>query len=171
MSERRILLIAFFTALIIVGSFIRIPLPPVPLTLQTLFALMAGYMGGPAIALMSVGIYLLLGAIGLPVFSGGGGFALLFGPTGGYLLALLPATLIASFGGSERIWKMILFGILATIVIYLGGVLMLAHILSISLAQAIVMGVLPFLVGDGMKLGLAIALSRRFSKRVRSLLA
>lgn len=171
MSERRILLIAFFTALIIVGSFIRIPLPPVPLTLQTLFVLMAGYMGGPAIALMSVGIYLLLGAIGLPVFSGGGGFALLFGPTGGYLLALLPATLIASFGGSERIWKMILFGILATIVIYLGGVLMLAHILSISLAQAIVMGVLPFLVGDGMKLGLAIALSRRFSKRVRSLLA
>jgi biotin transport system substrate-specific component len=171
MSERRILLIAFFTALIIVGSFIRIPLPPVPLTLQTLFALMAGYMGGPAIALMSVGIYLLLGAIGLPVFSGGGGFALLFGPTGGYLLALLPATLIASFGGSERIWKMILFGILATIVIYLGGVLMLAHILSISLAQAIVMGVLPFLVGDGIKLGLAIALSRRFSNRVRSLLA
>ncbi|NLK14179.1 MAG: biotin transporter BioY [Spirochaetales bacterium] len=171
MSERRILLIAFFTALIIVGSFIRIPLPPVPLTLQTLFALMAGYMGGPAIALMSVGIYLLLGAIGLPVFSGGGGFALLFGPTGGYLLALLPAALIASFGGSERVWKMILFGLLATIVIYLGGVLMLAYILSISLAQAIVVGVLPFLIGDGIKLGLAIALSRRFSNRVRSLLA
>ncbi|HPX28478.1 MAG TPA: biotin transporter BioY [Sphaerochaeta sp.] len=171
MSERRILLIAFFTALIIVGSFIRIPLPPVPLTLQTLFALMAGYMGGPAIALMSVGIYLLLGAIGLPVFSGGGGFALLFGPTGGYLLALLPAALIASFGGSERVWKMILFGLLATIVIYLGGVLMLAYILSISFAQAIVVGVLPFLIGDGIKLGLAIALSRRFSNRVRSLLA
>jgi biotin transport system substrate-specific component len=171
MSERRILLIAFFTALIIVGSFIRIPLPPVPLTLQTLFALMAGYMGGPAIALMSVGIYLLLGAIGLPVFSGGGGFALLFGPTGGYLLALLPAALIASFGGSERVWKMILFGLLATTVIYLGGVLMLAYILSISLAQAIVVGVLPFLIGDGIKLGLAIALSRRFSNRVRSLLA
>jgi biotin transport system substrate-specific component len=171
MSERRILLIAFFTALIIVGSFIRIPLPPVPLTLQTLFALMTGYMGGPAIALMSVGIYLLLGAIGLPVFSGGGGFALLFGPTGGYLLALLPAALIASFGGSERVWKMILFGLLATTVIYLGGVLMLAYILSISLAQAIVVGVLPFLIGDGIKLGLAIALSRRFSNRVRSLLA
>ena len=171
MNERRILLVAFFTALIIVGSFIRIPLPPVPLTLQTLFVLMAGYMGGPAIALMSVGIYLLLGAIGLPVFSGGGGFALLFGPTGGYLLALLPAALIASFGGSERVWKMILFGLLATIVIYLGGVLMLAYILSISLAQAIVVGVLPFLIGDGIKLGLAIALSRRFSNRVRSLLA
>ena len=133
--------------------------------------MMAGYMGGPAIALMSVGIYLLLGAIGLPVFSGGGGFALLFGPTGGYLLALLPAALIASFGGSERVWKMILFGLLATIVIYLGGVLMLAYILSISCAQAIVVGVLPFLIGDGIKLGLAIALSRRFSNRVRSLLA
>ena len=171
MNERRILLVAFFTALIIVGSFIRIPLPPVPITLQTLFVLLAGYMGGPQVALMSVGIYLFLGAIGLPVFSGGGGFALLFGPTGGYLLALLPAALIASFGGSERVWKMILFGLLATIVIYLGGVLMLAYILSISLAQAIVVGVLPFLIGDGIKLGLAIALSRRFSNRVRSLLA
>ena len=75
MNERRILLVAFFTALIIVGSFIRIPLPPVPITLQTLFVLLAGYMGGPQVALMSVGIYLFLGAIGLPVFSGGGGFA------------------------------------------------------------------------------------------------
>jgi biotin transporter BioY len=48
---------------------------------------------------------------------------------------------------------------------------MLAYILSISFAQAIVVGVLPFLIGDGIKLGLAIALSRRFSNRVRSLLA
>lgn len=171
MNERRILLVAFFTALIIVGSFIRIPLPPVPITLQTLFVLLAGYMGGPEVALMSVGIYLFLGAIGLPVFSGGGGFALFFGPTGGYLLALLPAALIAGFGGFKRIWRMVLFGILATIVIYLGGVSWLKHLLSISLSQAIAVGMLPFLVGDGIKLGLAIALARRFSERVRSLLA
>lgn len=171
MNERKIILIAFFTALIIVGSFIRVPLPPVPITLQTLFVLMVGFIGGPAIASMSVFMYLILGAIGLPVFSGGGGFALIFGPTGGYLLALLPATWIASLGGSEKIWRMILFGVLATGVIYLGGVLMLKTVLSLTLTQAIVTGMLPFLIGDGIKLGLAIALSRRFAFRVRSLLA
>jgi biotin transport system substrate-specific component len=66
---------------------------------------------------------------------------------------------------------MVLFGLLATVVIYLGGVSWLAHHLALSFGQAIAVGMLPFLVGDGIKLGLAIALARRFSERVRSLLA
>ncbi|MFA7560206.1 MAG: biotin transporter BioY [Sphaerochaeta sp.] len=171
MAERKILLIAFFTALIIVGSFIRLPLPPVPITLQTLFVLVVAYLGGPFIASMSVLLYLILGIIGVPVFSGGGGFALLFGPTGGYLFALLPAALIASFGGTKNLFFMILFGALATAMIYVGGVLMLSFVLSLTLKQAIVAGMLPFLIGDGIKLGVAIAISRRFAQRVPLLLA
>ncbi len=171
MAERKILLIAFFTALIIVGSFIRLPLPPVPITLQTLFVLVVAYLGGPFIASMSVLLYLILGIIGVPVFSGGGGFALLFGPTGGYLFALLPAALIASVGGTKNLFFMILFGALATAMIYVGGVLMLSFVLSLTLKQAIVAGMLPFLIGDGIKLGVAIAISRRFAKRIPLLLA
>ncbi|MDD4302028.1 MAG: biotin transporter BioY, partial [Sphaerochaeta sp.] len=102
MQQKRLLLTSLFSALIIVGAYLRFPLPPVPITLQTLFVLLAGFLGGPAVGLGSTAIYLLLGAIGLPVFSSGGGLGILLGPTGAFLFGLLPASFLACLAGNYR---------------------------------------------------------------------
>ncbi|MCP4718315.1 MAG: biotin transporter BioY, partial [Desulfobacteraceae bacterium] len=83
---------ALFVALIAMGAFIAIPIGPVPIVLQNMFVLLAGIILGPVWGLACVGIYLLIGLAGLPVFAGGtSGIGKLFGPTGGYLIAYLPA--------------------------------------------------------------------------------
>ncbi|MCG8618351.1 MAG: biotin transporter BioY, partial [Desulfobacterales bacterium] len=83
---------ALFVALIACGAFIAIPIGPVPIVLQNMFVLLAGLMLGPVWGLACVGVYLIIGLAGLPVFAGGtAGVGKLFGPTGGYLLSYLPA--------------------------------------------------------------------------------
>src|SRR3712207_1750584 len=81
---------ALFAALTAACAWFKVPLPftPVPITLQTLAVLLSGAMLGAYYGALSMIIYLILGAIGLPVFAGGGsGFGSLLGPTGGYLLS------------------------------------------------------------------------------------
>ena len=88
----RTVLIALGAASTAVGAFIAIPLPfsPVPIVLQNFFILLIALVLGPRMGTASVALYLLLGALGLPVFAGGrGGFAHFYGPTGGYLAGFL----------------------------------------------------------------------------------
>lgn len=92
----RPVLIAFtaaFTGLIAIGSWISIPFVPVPLTLQTLFVILSGAVMG-RYAAYPTGLYILMGALNIPVFhSGTAGLAVLLGPTGGYVLGFLPGAL------------------------------------------------------------------------------
>lgn len=83
---RDIVLCGFFAALAAVGAFIRIPVPLVPFTLQITFTTLAGYLLGGKKAMTSVLIYVILGLIGVPVFTEGGGFGYIFKPTFGYLI-------------------------------------------------------------------------------------
>jgi len=76
------------TALTVIGAFIKIPFPLAPLTLQTLFTLLAGSILPPRYAALSQAAYLLLGLAGLPVFTLGGGIGYIFQPTFGFLLSL-----------------------------------------------------------------------------------
>ena len=86
---------AAFTALTAVGAYISIPIGPVPIVLQNFFVILAGLLLGPVRGLVSVTVYLLIGAVGLPVFAGGtGGIGHFFGPTGGYLVGFLPAVFL-----------------------------------------------------------------------------
>ena len=87
--NRRMIRASLFTALMILGAFIRVPIGPVPVTLSSLFVLLAGLLLGAGWGAAAVSMYLLLGALGLPVFTAGGGIALFAGPTGGYLLGFL----------------------------------------------------------------------------------
>ncbi|MDQ1330177.1 MAG: biotin transport system substrate-specific component, partial [Thermodesulfobacteriota bacterium] len=86
---------SLLAALTAVGAYIAIPVGPVPIVLQSLFILLAGLLLGSTWGVAGVGIYLLAGAFGLPVFAGGaGGIGRFLGPTGGYLLGFLPAVYI-----------------------------------------------------------------------------
>jgi len=83
---------ALFGALTALGAYILLPVPPVPITLQTLFLYLAAAVLGGALGAWSQIVYLLLGVIGLPVFAGGkAGLGVLTGPTGGYLAGFIPA--------------------------------------------------------------------------------
>ncbi len=83
-----------FTVLIIVGAFIKIPVPVVPFTLQFLFTMMAGLLLGGRLGAISVGVYAILGLIGLPVFAEGGGFWYLLKPSFGYIIGFILAAYV-----------------------------------------------------------------------------
>ena len=151
---KRLVFSALFTALIIAGSYIRIPIGPVPIVLATLFVLLAGLLQTFRWALASVLLYLLLGAIGLPVFTAGGGIAYFAGPTGGYLIGYLAAALvtnIVSTGRAETKLRDLLAVIAGTLTIYLFGVPWLKVALDFTWRKTLAAGLLPFLIGDGIK--------------------
>lgn len=91
-SPRNLVLCGLFTALIAIGAFIRIPVPVVPFTLQFLFTMLAGILLGGRYGAISVAIYVLLGLMGLPVFTEGGGPGYIFQPTFGYLIGFIIAS-------------------------------------------------------------------------------
>ena len=112
-------------ALTAVGAYLQIPIGPVPIVLSTLFVLLSGLLLGSRWGLVSMALYLLIGAIGLPVFSGGrGGVAHFFGPTGGYLFGYCLSAWITGLI-SERSRKSPVLQIMAVVVgslaIYRGG--------------------------------------------------
>lgn len=93
-STQELVLGGVFTTLIAVGAFIKIPVPVVPFTLQFLFTMLAGFLLGGRRGAMSVGVYILLGLIGLPIFAEGGGFWYILKPSFGYLLGFMLAAYV-----------------------------------------------------------------------------
>jgi biotin transport system substrate-specific component len=155
---------SLLAALTAVGAFIAIPIGPVPIVLQNLFVYLSGLLLGSKWGLTGMAVYLLAGACGLPVFSGGrGGIGHLIGPTGGYLLGFLPAVYITGWI-TERAEKKnaaaILAMICATAVIYLFGVTWLKLITGMTLAKTLAVGMFPFLIGDAFKIAVAAALAK-----------
>jgi len=97
-NTKELIKIALFSALIIIGSYIIIPLFPVPISLQSLFAISSGYYLSKKYANMSVLLYIILGLIGLPVFAGGkGGMQAIFSPSFGYILGFLAQTFYVKY--------------------------------------------------------------------------
>ncbi len=147
---------------------IRIPLPftPVPITLQVLVVLAAGYLLKPGVAAGSMALYLGLGAAGVPLFSGGlAGLGVLGGFSGGYLLACpLAAGLVSLLaGGSGHAGRRLGAGLAGMTVIHLSGTAWLALAFpgtTPGLAGLLTMSLLPFLALDLAKLGVAEWLTR-----------
>ncbi len=176
MNTRKTLITALFTGLIIVGTFIKVPLPPVPITLQSLFVILAALLGGFNIGFFSFIVYLILGTIGLPIFSSGGGIGALIGPTGGYLFGMLLATIVAgiiSDLGKNKEHKLpyfIIGGLLATIAVYVIGIPWLKVSTGMELSKTIQVGIIPFLIGDAIKLIAAVLLTTKFYDRIQQLI-
>ncbi len=151
---------ALMATLTAVGAYIAIPIGPVPIVLQNLFVMLAGLLLGGRWGLTSIGVYLLAGAIGLPVFAGGtGGIGKFVGPTGGYLLGFAAAAyvigLISQKGRGSVVYD-ILAMIIGTFIIYGFGVPWLKFVTGMSISKAAAVGMLPFLIGDGLKIAAAI---------------
>lgn len=91
---KNMMLCALFVALIIIGTFIRIPIPVVPFTLQLLFTMLAGLLLGGKLGSIAVCIYIALGLMGLPVFASGGGIGYVLQPSFGYIIGFAVATFV-----------------------------------------------------------------------------
>jgi biotin transport system substrate-specific component len=155
-----------FIGLIAVGGWISIPFIPVPLTLQTFFVLLAGAVM-KRFAIIPAALYILCGALSLPVFHNGtAGIGVLLGPTGGYIVGFIPAALVVGIAyegsGTARRITGLIFG---TALIYACGVIWLSLSTGLSPGLAVVIGVLPFLPGDGVKIVAVYMMADRLESR------
>jgi biotin transport system substrate-specific component len=158
------------TGLVALCAHVSVPLgfTPVPVTMQPFAVMLLGLVFGPVAAFSSLALYLLEGALGLPVFSphGLGGMAQLLGPTGGYLLSYPFAAALASvvyrrWGRSA--WSAIGGATMANVVMLAMGSVWLATLTHTHLSAVLAQSVLPFLPGDALKIAAAAACARVFA--------
>ena len=141
------------------AAHVTVPFWPVPLTLQTLVVFGLGAAFGPVPAAAAVLAWMVEGMVGLPVFAAGVGPAVLLGPTAGYVAGFLPAALIAGLAGRSccrnALWEVAATFMAADTIVFAAGVAWLAS--HIGWHGAIAGGLLPFLLGEALKIGLATA--------------
>jgi len=165
--------ISLFATLISVSGYITIPLPfsTVPVTAQTLAVMLAGSLLPVGQSVLSLLVFILMGAAGLPVFSGGNaGMGAILGKTGGYLIGFIAgAALISVLKGKKpgfvRLAAANVLG--GIVVVYVFGVLWLNYVTGIGISQAVIFGALPFIPGDILKVIIASMLSLRLSKHMK----
>ena len=172
LSPKDMALIALFAAVITICSWISVP-AAVPFTLQTFAIFTAVLLLGGRRGVWSVALYILLGAVGLPVFAGfRGGFGALLGPTGGYILGFLFSALVVwgvTAKAGDGLWTQFLALVLGLAVCYAFGTAWFMVVYArvkgpIGLGSALGMCVLPFIIPDLVKISLALLLSRRLRK-------
>ncbi len=150
------ILTALFSALIAAGTFIKIPMFPVPMTLQTLFVFLAGLLLPPSRALSSVLLFMALGLIGLPVFTSGGGIGALLSPTGGFIFGFAAAAFTGAFLSGRKnksFFGNLLVCLVMEVIIYLFGLPWLKISLSpVSWTKVLAVGLGPFIIGDAVKI-------------------
>ncbi|WP_131194975.1 biotin transporter BioY [Lichenihabitans psoromatis] len=151
--------IAIGSALLALAAHVAVPFWPVPITLQTLVVLGLGMVLGPSLGVATVLAYLLEGLAGLPVFAHGAGLATLLGPTGGYLIGYVAAAGVAGLA-ARRGWLTTPVSTLAALaaadaIVFAIGVPWLAALIGWD--RAIAVGLVPFLLGEALKLALLTA--------------
>ena len=123
LDVRSMSICSLFSILIAIGAFIKLPISIVPVTMQTLFVVLAGIVLGKRLAVVSVLLYIVIGLIGIPIFANGGGITYVLQPTFGYLIGFVFAAYIVGHFSekSDSITMLIIVSIIAMIVIYLFG--------------------------------------------------
>lgn len=156
---KKLILIALNAAMLCVMAPFSLPIGAVPISLSILAVYLIGGILPPFFAASSVFCYILLGGMGLPVFSGfTGGVSVLFGPTGGYIWSYIPCVLIISFLAKKWEKRPLLLAvalILGTLICYLFGTLFFMLQTSFAVFESLLICVLPFLPGDALKIACA----------------
>ena len=165
-------LIAISTALMCALSPLSIPLQPVAITLATLALYAIGALLPFKLAAFPILLYLILGFLGLPVFSNfQGGAQVILGPTGGFLMGYLPCILVESLLISlfpSKKWMYPLSMVLGTILLYTFGTLWIVFYGGYEITKALTVCVLPFLLFDALKIVIASVVGIRLRKRASS---
>jgi biotin transport system substrate-specific component len=172
----RLLAVGVFIILTTLSAFVRIPLPftPVPLTLQTFFVLLSGALLGRKLGVITQAAYMFLGFTGQSVFTGAGSGSLyLLGPTGGYIAGFVLASFFAgSFLSQEKQSLLAVFIKLLTadFIILFSGIFWLKISLSCPWNKAFLLGFLPFVLGDILKVTLATVVYNKMRARIKEAL-
>lgn len=145
----RIVLAGVFAAIIAVLTLITIPTPwGVPFTLQTFIIALCGYICGAKWGTVSVAVYIAVGLVGAPVFAGfKGGFGVLMGPTGGYIIGFLTMVFLCGLN-SEKIYMRAIFSLLGLLSCHLLGSVWFAFETSRTIIEAFCLASLPYLLKD-----------------------
>ena len=165
----KVILIAILGSLLLtVSAKVKIPFYPVPMTMQTFVVLFLGLVFGYKIGLLTVGLYLLEGIVGLPVFSNsperGVGIVYFTGPTMGYLIGFLSACYLASFiKVNDNFFKILIKLTLAVSTIYIFGILWLGTLIGWD-KPIFNLGVAPFLLAETFKILLLSLLVKKLIK-------
>ncbi|HOJ76678.1 MAG TPA: biotin transporter BioY [Bacillota bacterium] len=171
---RMLVFSTIFTALIIIGGYLTIPLAQVPIVLADFFVLLAGLVLGMLWGPISVAFYLFLGIIGLPVFAKGlSGYKIILGPTGGYLIGYLAAAFIIGLiakKGKPSTLKDLIALIIGNIVLFAIGLFWLKTKFVGTWEKALIAGLYPFIIGNIIKIAAAAGLIRMIRPIITELL-
>lgn len=172
-TSRSSVFVAMYAAIICVTGFISVPIGPIPLVLQNVVAISAGLIFGLPQGAAAVGMFLAVGTLGLPVFSGArSGIAVLNGPTGGFLVGYFIGALIAGYIATnptpdekkfsrEKIFRLVRAAIAGLGFMYLIGMLNFRRVTGASFSQALSLCVVPFIIPDIIKIGILIPVVAR----------
>lgn len=181
-TSRSSVFIAMYAAIICITGFISIPFGPIPIVLQNVVAISAGLVFGSPKGAAAVGMFLAVGTLGLPVFSGvKGGIAILNGPTGGFLVGYFIGSLIAGYIAQtptpeaspltrKTILRLMKAGLAGLAFSYLLGILNFRRVTGTNFYQALTLCVTPFIIPDIIKFCLIIPLIVRLRPLVAGLI-
>lgn len=180
-TTKEITLVSLFVALITIGSKITIPSPIVPFTVQWMFVALSGLLLGSRLGSISVAVYVILGLIGLPVFTKGGGIGYILSPTFGYLAGFIAAAYIIGkaaekMKGNMSFIKALGAMLLSLLLVYAIGVTYMYLIVnvylgrSIPLAKAVWTGALIFMPTDVLSAVLSSLLGVRIARQVKTII-
>lgn len=179
-SPRDIILVALFAALTAIGAFIKVPVGPIPISLQSFFTISAGLFLGARLGALSQLVYIGMGLVGLPVFTSGGGPSYVLNPAFGFLVGFALCSYVVgkiAESGKPSLMRYIVASFTGTAVMYAIGVPWLYMILvnvsgvAVTFTKVMNVGCLVFLPGDILKVFIISGLASRIVPRIRLLLA
>lgn len=175
-TGRKTVFTTLFAALTAVCGVIAIPVgvSPAPIVLQNMMTVLSGLLLGPVLGTCSTAVFVLAGVIGLPVFSGGtGGIAKIMGPTGGfiigYIFASLLAGLVAGKPSQDRKTSAVRLALacaLGFVIMYIPGVIHFMRSLGKTFSETMAMCVIPYVPGDIIKAVLSVLVAVKVRKTV-----
>lgn len=172
LATKELTIVGLSAALMGVFSQLAIPLPTVPLTLQVFGAVLIAILLESKLATLTMLIYTLVGAIGIPVFANfGRGLNVIIGPTGGYIIGFIVLAFITGKAAEKKNKVLLIAGTYLGLALeYAVGTLQLKYVLGLSFQEAMMAGVYPFILKDLLLTGVAILVALQIKKQLRGIL-